>query len=155
MSSGVNISSEPESHKIAVFQNKEIRRVFADGEWFFSVTDVVAVLTDSPNPGAYWRKLKQRLTAEGSQVVTICHGLKLPAPANTVYPISKGKANIVRIVDDFCCNRVEFDPFPSEKRLRGRQKNLICRFDGEACRAKPLQQFHFLANAVAEGTILQ
>ena len=62
------MSSEPESHKIAVFQNKEIRRVFADGEWFFSVTDVVAVLTDSPNPGAYWRKLKQRLTAEGSQV---------------------------------------------------------------------------------------
>ncbi|MCI5797856.1 phage antirepressor protein, partial [bacterium] len=46
---------------------------------FFSVVDVVAVLTGSADPAAYWRKLKQRLTAEGSQVVTICHGLKLPA----------------------------------------------------------------------------
>ena len=79
------MSSEPENHKIAVFQNKEIRRVFADGEWFFSVTDVVAVLTDSPNPGAYWRKLKQRLIAEGSQVVTNCHGLKLPAPSKKAF----------------------------------------------------------------------
>lgn len=43
------------------------------------MVDVVEALTDSLNPGAYWRKLKQRLTAEGSQVVTICHGLKLPA----------------------------------------------------------------------------
>lgn len=79
------MSNESENHKIAVFQNKEIRRVFADGEWFFSVIDVVAVLTDSPDPGAYWRKLKQRLTAEGSQVVTICHGLKLPAKDGKSY----------------------------------------------------------------------
>lgn len=79
------MSNEPEKHKIAVFQNKEIRRVFVDGEWFFSVIDVVAVLTDSPDPGAYWRKLKQRLAAEGSQVVTICHGLKLPAKDGKSY----------------------------------------------------------------------
>ena len=71
--------NEPQNDKLIVFQNKSIRRVFADGEWFFSVVDVVEALTDSLNPGAYWRKLKQRLTAEGSQVVTICHGLKLPA----------------------------------------------------------------------------
>jgi len=51
-----------------------------DDEWFFSVIDVIAVLTDSADAGAYWRKLKQRLTVEGSQVVTNCHGLKLPAP---------------------------------------------------------------------------
>ena len=70
---------DKEDNKLVVFQNKSIRRVFADGEWFFSVVDVVEALTDSLNPGAYWRKLKQRLTAEGSQVVTICHGLKLPA----------------------------------------------------------------------------
>ncbi len=70
---------DKENDKLVVFQNKSIRRVFADGEWFFSVVDVVEALTDSLNPGAYWRKLKQRLTAEGSQVVTICHGLKLPA----------------------------------------------------------------------------
>jgi hypothetical protein len=45
----------------------------------FSVVDVVGVLTDSPDAGAYWRKLKQRLNEEGSQVVTFCHGLKLQA----------------------------------------------------------------------------
>lgn len=67
-------------NKLVVFQDKKIRRLLVDNEWFFSVVDVVAALTDSLDPGAYWRKLKQRLTAEGSQVVTFCHGLKLPAP---------------------------------------------------------------------------
>ena len=67
-------------NKLVVFQDKKIRRLLVDDEWFFSVVDVVAALTDSLDPGAYWRKLKQRLTAEGSQVVTFCHGLKLPAP---------------------------------------------------------------------------
>ena len=67
-------------NKPIVFQDKTIRRTLVNDEWFFSVVDVVAALTDSPDPGAYWRKLKQRLVAEGSQVVTNCHGLKLPAP---------------------------------------------------------------------------
>ncbi|MEK7161401.1 MAG: Bro-N domain-containing protein, partial [Patescibacteria group bacterium] len=49
-------------------------------EWWFSVVDVCGVLTGSPDAGAYWRKLKQRLNEEGSEVVTFCHGLKLPAP---------------------------------------------------------------------------
>lgn len=44
------------------------------------MADVCGVLTDSPDAGAYWRKLKQRLAAEGSEVVTFCHGLKLEAP---------------------------------------------------------------------------
>jgi prophage antirepressor-like protein len=67
-------------NKLVVFQDKKIRRILVDDEWFFSVVDVVAALTDSLDPGAYWRKLKQRLTAEGSQVVTFCHGLRLQAP---------------------------------------------------------------------------
>ena len=67
-------------NKLVVFQDKKIRRIMVDDEWYFSVVDVVAALTDSLDPGAYWRKLKQRLTAEGSQVVTFCHGLKLQAP---------------------------------------------------------------------------
>ena len=66
--------------KISLFQGKQIRRVFHENEWWFSVVDVVGFLTESPDPGAYWRKLKQRLTAEGNQVVTFCHGLKLTAP---------------------------------------------------------------------------
>ena len=73
------------NNKLIVFQDKTIRRTLVNDEWFFSVVDVVAALTDSPNPGAYWRKLKQRLAAEGSQVVTFCHELKLPAADGKKY----------------------------------------------------------------------
>jgi DNA-damage-inducible protein D len=70
---------KPENH-LVVFQEKTIRRAWHNDEWWFSVVDVCGVLTDSPDAGAYWRKLKQRLNAEGSEVVTFCHGLKLEAP---------------------------------------------------------------------------
>ena len=66
--------------RIVVFQEKAIRRTWHNAEWWFSVIDVCGVLTASPDAGAYWRKLKQRLGAEGSEVVTFCHGLKLEAP---------------------------------------------------------------------------
>ena len=65
---------------IAVFRGKEIRKIIHNDEWWFSVVDVCAVLTRSADPGAYWRKLKQRLKQEGSEAVTFCHGLKLVAP---------------------------------------------------------------------------
>jgi prophage antirepressor-like protein len=67
-------------NKLVVFQSKEIRRIWHKDEWYYSVVDVCGVLTDSADSGAYWRKLKQRLKQEGSEVVTICHGLKLEAP---------------------------------------------------------------------------
>ncbi len=66
--------------KLAVFKGRGIRRIFHENEWWFSVADVCAILTESPDAGAYWRKLKQRLNEEGSEVVTNCHGLKLKAP---------------------------------------------------------------------------
>ena len=66
--------------KIAVFRKKEIRRIIYQNEWWFSVVDVCEALTDSVDAGAYWRKVKQRLKEEGSEVVTFCHGLKLEAP---------------------------------------------------------------------------
>ena len=75
---------EKSHNKLVVFQDKAIRRTLVDDEWFFSVVDVVAMLTDSLDPGAYWRKLKQRLVAEGSQVVTFCHGFRLEKSANGV-----------------------------------------------------------------------
>jgi len=65
---------------IAVFRGKEIRKTIHNNEWWFSVVDVAGTLTNSADPGAYWRKLKQRLKEEGSEVVTFCHGLKLMAP---------------------------------------------------------------------------
>ncbi len=69
-----------ESTKISLFHGKQIRRIFYKNEWWFLVVDVIGFLTDSPDAGAYWRKLKQRLILEGSEVVTFCHGLKLTAP---------------------------------------------------------------------------
>lgn len=65
---------------IAIFRGKGIRKIIHENEWWFSVIDVCAVLTESADAGAYWRKLKQRLKEEGSEVVTFCHGLKLVAP---------------------------------------------------------------------------
>jgi len=66
---------------IKVFEDKKVRTLW-DGEqekWFISIVDVVSVLTDSVDPTAYWRKLKQRLKAEGNETVTNCHGLKMKA----------------------------------------------------------------------------
>ncbi|MBI5331154.1 MAG: Bro-N domain-containing protein [Betaproteobacteria bacterium] len=74
-----DLSAESANH-IAVFQEQTIRRIWRNEEWWFSVADICSVLTVSADPGAYWRKLKQRLIAEGSEAVTNCHGLKLPAP---------------------------------------------------------------------------
>jgi hypothetical protein len=69
-------------NKIQLFEDRKIRSVWdADKEeWFFSVVDVVAVLTDSPNPQVYWRVLKKRLSDEGNETVTNCNGLKMQAP---------------------------------------------------------------------------
>ena len=64
-------------NKIIVFQNRKIRRIWYDDEWYFSIVDVVGVLTDSISPTAYWRKLKQRLKEEGNETVTNCHALKM------------------------------------------------------------------------------
>jgi hypothetical protein len=71
-------------NKIQLFENKKIRSVWdADKEeWFFSVVDVIAVLTEQATQrGAsnYWAKLKERLMEEGSQLVTNCNQLKMPA----------------------------------------------------------------------------
>ena len=64
---------------IKVFQQKQVRSNWnADEEkWYFSVVDVVGILSSSKDPQAYWRKLKQRLKQEGNETVTNCHGLKL------------------------------------------------------------------------------
>ena len=73
-----------ENEKIELYENQPIRTAWneAEEEWYFSVVDVVRVLTDSPdyNTGRkYWNKLKQRLKEEGSELVTNCHQLKMLA----------------------------------------------------------------------------
>ena len=68
-------------NEIKLFEGRKIRSAWDNEkeEWYFSIIDIVGVLTDSKDPGAYWRKLKQRLKEEGNEVVTICHTLKMQA----------------------------------------------------------------------------
>jgi len=70
--------NESETH-IAIFNGRGIRRKLVNDKWFFSVVDIVGVLTDSDNPRNYWKVLKNRLSEEGSEVVTFCNQLKLIA----------------------------------------------------------------------------
>lgn len=68
-----------ENEQLQLYEDQPIRTAWDENaeEWYFSIVDVITVLTDSKNPAAYWRKLKQRLKAEGNESVTNCHGLKL------------------------------------------------------------------------------
>lgn len=67
---------------IQLFEERKVRTVWDDeaGKWYVSIVDIIAVLTESKDAAAYWRKLKQRLKAEGNETVTNCHGLKMTAP---------------------------------------------------------------------------
>jgi hypothetical protein len=69
-----------QSTSIKLFQDKNIRTIWDEEleKWYFSVIDVIAVLTDSDNPRKYWSVLKTRLKAEGSQLATNCSQLKMP-----------------------------------------------------------------------------
>ncbi len=66
---------------IAVFDSKQIRRTYDDKTeiWYFSLVDIIEVLTESPNPQVYWRVLKKRLKDEGNETVTNCNALKMVA----------------------------------------------------------------------------
>ncbi|MBQ9260281.1 MAG: Bro-N domain-containing protein [Neisseriaceae bacterium] len=66
---------------IQLFENQQIRSIWDSEQekWYFAIVDIIAALTESLDAPAYWRKLKQRLKAEGNETVTNCHALKLPA----------------------------------------------------------------------------
>ena len=69
-------------NELKLFENSQIRTSWDDEkeEWYFSIVDVVGVLTESPNPNNYWKVLKKRLKDEGNQSVTTCNQLKLKSP---------------------------------------------------------------------------
>lgn len=68
------------NNKLALFEEKEIRRAWEEGKWYFSVVDVVFALTDSKDPRDYWYRLKQRVSEEEKiELSTICRRLKLVA----------------------------------------------------------------------------
>ena len=80
-------------NSIKLFGDDKIRAIWDDEQekWYFSVVDVVAVLTNSPNPQTYWRVLKKRLKDEGNETVTNCNGLKMRA--------ADGKMRLTDIAD--------------------------------------------------------
>ena len=91
---------------IKLFGSKQIRIVW-DSEkekYFFSIVDVIQVLTDSVDATAYWRKLKQRLKAEGNETVTNCHALRLTA--------ADGKQRLTDVADtEQVLRLIQFVPF--------------------------------------------
>lgn len=79
---------------IKLFNDKKIRTYWDNNleKWYFSVVDVLGVLSESIDPQAYWRKLKQRLKAEGNETVTKCHALKMrECPFNCVKAPSRAE----------------------------------------------------------------
>ena len=78
---------------IQLFEERKVRTVWDDEteKWYFAIVDVVAILTESADAAAYWRKLKQRLKAEGNETVTNCHGLKMLA--------ADGKMSLTDVAD--------------------------------------------------------
>jgi len=96
---------------LVIFQGKEIRRTWHNDEWFFSVVDVVAVLTDQPDSfkaRKYWNKLSQRLREEGSEMVTICHQLKLPAADGKYYATDCANTeSLLRIIQSIPSKKAE------------------------------------------------
>ena len=104
-------NSQPQN-KLKLFENKKIRYVWdaEEEDWYFSVVDVCYALAESESndPGAYWRKLKQRLKAEGSEVVTKCHDLKLPASDGKFYKTDTlSTKNILRLIQSIPSPKAE------------------------------------------------
>ena len=70
-----------QKQSLQIFEDRKIRTVWDDEQekWYFSIVDTVEILTESKDATAYWRKLKQRLKAEGNETVTNCHAFKMRA----------------------------------------------------------------------------
>ncbi len=97
-----------EKNKLVVFQDKKIRRIWHNEEWYFSIVDIITVLTESIDPTAYWRKLKQRLKEEGNEIVTNCHALKMPAPDGKMRLTDVGTTKeIFRIIQSIPSKKAE------------------------------------------------
>ncbi len=114
---------EPENNAIQLFEDQKIRVAWdADREeWYFSIVDVVAVLTDSADPTAYWRKLKQRLKAEGNETVTNCHALKMRAAdgKNRLTDVADTE-QLLRIIQSIPSKKAE--PFKAWLAMVGRER---------------------------------
>ena len=99
-----------QSTSIKLFEDKNIRTLWDDDQeqWYFSVVDVISVLTESVDAAAYWRKLKQRLKAEGNETVTNCHALKMVAPDGKMRETDVANAEqLLRLVQSIPSKKAE------------------------------------------------
>ncbi len=114
---------EPENNAIQLFEDQKIRVAWdaEQEEWYFSIVDVIAVLTDSADPTAYWRKLKQRLKAEGNETVTNCHALKMRAAdgKNRLTDVADTE-QLLRIIQSIPSKKAE--PFKAWLAMVGRER---------------------------------
>ena len=101
--------SSIENNKLAVFQGKHIRKVFHEGEWWFSIIDVIEVLTDSSIPKRYWSDLKRKLANEGySELYEKIVQLKFPAADGKLYATDCGNTETMfRIIQSIPSPKVE------------------------------------------------
>ena len=111
------------SKGIKLFEDKHIRTAWDEEkeEWFFSVVDVIAALTESQDPGTYWRVMKKRLKDEGNETVTVCNGLKMRA-ADGKYRLTDvaGTEQILRIIQSIPSPKAE--PFKAWLAMVGRER---------------------------------
>jgi DNA-damage-inducible protein D len=98
-----------EEKRLVVFQNKKIRRTWFENEWYFSVIDVVEVLTDSVNPRDYWFKMKKRVKTEDQlELSTICRQLKIESSDNKRYKTDCANTeNMFRIIQSIPSPKAE------------------------------------------------
>ncbi|MDO8656599.1 MAG: BRO family protein [Nanoarchaeota archaeon] len=97
-----------EQKALVVFEGKNIRRIWHNDEWWFSVVDVVGILSESADSRNYWKVLKHRLIEEGSEVVTNCNQLKLPSSDGKYYETDCANTEILlRIIQSIPSPKAE------------------------------------------------
>ena len=94
---------------LAVFQGKQIRRAWYNNEWYFSVVDVVAALTDSADPKDYWYRMKKReFESSGIELSTFCRQLKLPSADSKYYETDcTNTGSIFRLIQSIPSRKAE------------------------------------------------
>ena len=107
---------------IAIFEDKEVRRTWHDEQWYFSVVDIVAILSESPNPRRYWSDLKRKLISEGySELYEKIVQLKLPSLDGKLYETdSASLSGIFRIIQSIPSPKAE--PFKQWLAMVGQER---------------------------------
>lgn len=102
------MQSQTREFALRFFEDREVRAVWHEGEWWYSTADSVGAFANSADSSSYWRTLKRRLTKDGVEPVTICHGLKMRAPDGKLRQVdASNEAMLLRIVQSMPTARVE------------------------------------------------